>query len=108
MAIIHEWLGNFEQPVIVTTTAFRSGFDYRYIRWVIHIDTPRRLSDFLQASGRAGRAGQLVTSIVFLLNMWTPSFDVYETPDYEAMELYLTCKHCYCRVLNQFLDIPTY
>jgi hypothetical protein len=104
--LIQEWLANSEQPAVIATTALGPGFDYPYIRWVIHVDAPRRLSDFSQASGRAGRAGQPATSIVFLPSTWKPSVDTYPTPDHEAMELYLTRQYCYRGILSQFLDAP--
>jgi len=104
--LIRDWLANREQPALVATTALGPGFDYPYIRWVIHVDAPRRLTDFSQSSGRAGRDGQGAVSIVFLHPRWTPSTIGYESPDHEAIELYLTRQQCFRGVLSQFLDAP--
>jgi orsellinic acid/F9775 biosynthesis protein OrsD/helicase-like protein/RAD3-like DEAD/DEAH box helicase len=104
--IIQSWLATADQPVIVATTALGPGFDYPYICWVIHVDAPRRLTDFSQASGRAGRAGQPVFSTVLLHRTWQPSTVDYATPDHEAMDLYLTRKYCLRGILSQFLDAP--
>ena len=65
-ALIQDWLANRKQPAVIATIVFGPGFDYPYVRWVIYVDAPRRLSDFSQASDRARKAGQPATSIVFL------------------------------------------
>lgn len=40
-AILRVWLGRAEQPAIVATGALGVGFDYLFVRWVIHVDTPQ-------------------------------------------------------------------
>jgi superfamily II DNA or RNA helicase len=105
-ALIRDWLANSEQPVLVATTALGSGFDYPYVRWVVHIGAPWRLTEFSQNAGRAGRDGQGAASIVFLSHQWKPSQVGHPTPDHEAMELYLTQRQCFRGVLSQFLDLP--
>ena len=81
-------------------TVLGPGPDYPYIRWVIHVGVPSRLSDFSQASGRAGRAGQKATSILFLYDTWVPSNDLHPSPDHSAMELNFTLKYCLRGVLS--------
>lgn len=66
--VVQEWLANPQQPVIVATTALGPGFNYRHVQWVIHINVPKRLSEFSQASGQAGWAGQPAMSIILLPN----------------------------------------
>ncbi|KFZ19431.1 hypothetical protein V501_00670 [Pseudogymnoascus sp. VKM F-4519 (FW-2642)] len=56
--ILLEWLSRPEQPVIVATSALRIRFDYPFVRWVVHVDAPQKMSDFSQESGRAGPDGR--------------------------------------------------
>ncbi|PQE16365.1 telomere-associated recQ-like helicase protein [Rutstroemia sp. NJR-2017a BVV2] len=106
-AIIAGWLGDRDQPAIAATSALGPGFDYPFVRWVIHVDGPDRLTDFSQESGRAGRDGGKASSIVLLHAGWKPQLDEYLSADRAAMQLYLTQQHCFRGVLSQFLDTPS-
>jgi superfamily II DNA helicase RecQ len=44
--IISEWLSRPEQPMIVATRALRIRFDCPFVRWVVHVDAPQKMSDF--------------------------------------------------------------
>ncbi|KAG5912681.1 hypothetical protein E4U61_000174, partial [Claviceps capensis] len=104
-AAINEWLGPSGSPAIVATSALGVGFDYPFVRWVIHAGPPRRLTDFSQESGRAGRDGRPAQSIVFLSAAWQPNCD--QPPrdlDEELMQLYLEGKNCLRAVMSQYLD----
>ena len=103
-AILSSWVADKGQPVIVATSALGIGFDYPHVRWVIHVDAPRRASAFSQETGRAGRDGGKASSIVLLSAAWEPALDQALPPDEEAMHLYLTQQHCSRGVLSQFLD----
>ncbi|PVH72190.1 P-loop containing nucleoside triphosphate hydrolase protein [Cadophora sp. DSE1049] len=103
-AIISGWLGNRDQPVIVATSALGVGFDYPFVRWVIHVDGPDKLTDFSQESGRAGRDGSKASSIILLHAGWKPQVDGHLSADREAMQLYLTQQYCSRGILSQFLD----
>jgi superfamily II DNA helicase RecQ len=46
--ILSGWLSRPEQPVIVATGALGIGFDYPFVRWVVHVDAPQKMSDFSQ------------------------------------------------------------
>lgn len=39
-AIIRQWLATSSLPAIVATSALGVGFDYPYVRWVIHVGAP--------------------------------------------------------------------
>ena len=86
---IDQWLGPGGSPVIVATSALGVGFDHRHVRWVIHAGTPRRMTDFLQETGRAGRDGKPAKSIVLLSAAWQQP-DTPADLDEESMYLYLT------------------
>ncbi|KAL5344167.1 hypothetical protein ACLOAV_004652 [Pseudogymnoascus australis] len=103
-AIIAGWLARPEQPAIVATAALGIGFDYPFVRWVIHVDAPRKMTDFSQESGRAGRDGSKASSIVLLRSTWAAQTSGCLSPDREAMDVYLTQEHCSRGVLSQFLD----
>ncbi|RBA14537.1 hypothetical protein FPRO05_03329 [Fusarium proliferatum] len=104
MAIIERWLTAADSPIIVATSALGPGFDYPYIRLVIHVDAPSLLTDFSQESGRAGRDGEVAESIILLSAAWQPQLGQPVAADKEAMQLYLLQEYCSRGVLSQFLD----
>lgn len=106
-AIIAGWLGREDQPVIIATAALGIGFDYPFIRLVVHVGAPEKLTDFAQESGRAGRDGQKASSIVMLRSTWKPQLSGHLGEDEEAMQLYLTQRYCSRGILTQFLDAET-
>ena len=53
---LHEFRAGLVR-VIVATGAFGMGMDIPDIRLVVHVDNPRSIKDYGQASGRAGRDG---------------------------------------------------
>lgn len=92
--------------MIVATSALGIGFDYPYVRWVVHAGAPRRMTDFSQESGRAGRDGERAESVVLLSAAWQPYVGGRQPVDLdeESMQLYLTQQHCSRAVISQFLD----
>lgn len=104
-AIIQSWREPTNSPAIVATSALGPGFDYAHVRWVIHVGPPGSMTDFSQESGRAGRDGKKAESIVLLSAAWEPKPSGDLDLDEEAMQLYLTQKHCSRGVLSQFLDV---
>jgi superfamily II DNA helicase RecQ len=103
-ALLSKWIADPDQPVIVATSALGIGFDYPYVRWVVHVDTPDKATAFSQESGRAGRDGGKASSIAMLSATWKPQLDKVLSPDEGAMQLYLTQQYCSRGVLSQFLD----
>ena len=50
--------------LIVATSALGTGVDFPGIVFVLHVDVPYGMIDFAQESGRAGRAGEDVDSVI--------------------------------------------
>lgn len=111
--IIGRWLADTDQPAIAATSALGPGLDYAYVRWVVHVGAPARLTDFAQESGRAGRDGAPARSYMLIDSTWQPSassssafLSLLEADDRAAMDLYLSRQYCLRGVLAQFLDEP--
>jgi superfamily II DNA helicase RecQ len=103
--IIRDWLTS-NVPFLVATTALGAGFDYPYIRMVLHVDEPTSLIDFAQASGRAGRDGQLAFATVLLPHSWRATSSPIEL-EQAALHRYLKGLECYRACLSAALDIPS-
>ena len=88
----------------MATSALGIGFDYAFVQWVVHVDAPQKMSDFLQESGQAGQDGSRASSIILLQSTWAAQTSGCLSPDQEAMDVYLTQQHCSCGVLSQFLE----
>jgi superfamily II DNA helicase RecQ len=56
--------GEDNSRVIVTTNALGMGIDIPDIRMVVHAGAPRRLRDYAQESGRAGRDGLISEAVI--------------------------------------------
>jgi superfamily II DNA helicase RecQ len=50
--------------LIVATSALGTGVDFPGVVFVLHVDVPYGMIDFAQESGRAGRAGEDVDSVI--------------------------------------------
>jgi superfamily II DNA helicase RecQ len=51
---------------VVATTALGTGVNYTGVALAVHVGMPYGLIDFAQESGRAGRGGEVVTSLILL------------------------------------------
>ncbi|KDQ05749.1 hypothetical protein BOTBODRAFT_182261 [Botryobasidium botryosum FD-172 SS1] len=56
VAIYARWISG-ERKVMVCTSAFGAGNDYRHVRLVIHAGSPREMIGYTQEKSRAGRDG---------------------------------------------------
>lgn len=88
----------------MATSALRIGFDYLFVRWIIHVDYPQEMTDFSQESGQAGRDGSKASSIVLLGAGWKRQSGGHLSLAREAMQVYLSQEHCSRGVMSQFLD----
>ena len=52
--------------LIVATSALGTGVDFPGIVIILHVDLPYGMIDFAQESGRGGRAGEDVDSVVLV------------------------------------------
>ena len=59
---LQKWLS--EGGLLVATSALGTGVDFPGIMFTVHVDVPYGMIDFSQESGRAGRAGEDVDSII--------------------------------------------
>ena len=89
-AIITSWLADPSQPAIIVILVLGLGFDYPYIRWVIHAGVPVRPTAFAQESGRAGRDGRQAFSIILLSAAWQAQPELQLCSDQEAIQFYLS------------------
>lgn len=69
-ARLRAWMSNVRRDqygdgrVIVATNALGLGIDVPDIRVVLHVGAPRRMSDYAQQSGRAGRDGEASEAVI--------------------------------------------
>ncbi|KAJ9653324.1 hypothetical protein H2201_009152 [Coniosporium apollinis] len=61
---LQDWLE--KGGLMVATSALDTGVDYPEIVYVLHVGMPYGMIDFAQESGRAGRAGEAVDSIILV------------------------------------------
>jgi superfamily II DNA helicase RecQ len=104
------WMdGTSGSPFLACTTAAGAGVDYPHVRWVVHIEDPYGLVDFVQESGRGGRDGEMAGSTVFMKR--DPRLAAPPTPldhpdpaDFQAINEYLRGLECRRLVISRELD----
>jgi superfamily II DNA or RNA helicase len=106
---LQQWLA--EGGVIVASTALGTGVNYPGVMVVVHVGLPYGLVDFSQESGRAGRAGEEVDSLVLLERNWEAQEDTQRqrwrrewSPDELAMVDFVKTKECRRLVLAKNFD----
>jgi superfamily II DNA helicase RecQ len=63
-----QWLKN--RGLIVATSALGTGVDFPRIVHIVHVGMPWSITDYAQESGRGGRAGKRVDSVVLVVLKW--------------------------------------
>ncbi len=98
-----QWLekGGF----IVATSALGTGVDFPDVVFVLHIDLPYGMIDFAQESGRAGRGGEDVDSVIIIAENRTQMMqrDLRGVDD-DIMAEFVKTKSCRRRVMSSYLD----
>lgn len=101
---LQSWLGR--GGFITATSALGTGVDFRGIVFVLHVDLPWSMIDFAQESGRAGRDGEVVTSMILVPE------NVVEVKlqqggiglDRSAIAEFVTSRGCRRRTMSAYLD----
>ena len=101
---LKEWVEN--GGFIVATSALGTGVDYDGIVFVLHVGLPYGMIDFAQESGRAGRSGEEVDSIVLVgedeMSRMTKKKD--RTVDEDAMIAFVEGQGCRRGIMSRYLD----
>lgn len=107
--VLKKWLS--EGGMIVATTALGTGVSYPGVMLVVHVGLPYGLIDFSQESGRAGRGGEQVDSLVLLEQGWESGEEatrkrrrIMSSPDERAMAEFVKTRTCRRLVLAKHLD----
>lgn len=107
---------NSSQAIMVATIAFGMGVDKKDIRYIVHLDTPGRLDQFVQESGRVGRDGQEAHSYIFFqpapffqFNFWRiQKAQALLFPelieDLKMMAKFLNSQTCFNKFITDFFE----
>ncbi|CAD0051472.1 unnamed protein product [Aureobasidium pullulans] len=93
--------------LIVATSALGTGVDFPGIVFILHIDLPYGMIDYAQESGRAGRAGEEVDSIIIVEQGKVESMRQagrIRGLDEEIMAEFVTTRECRRQVMSRYLD----
>ncbi|KFX86057.1 hypothetical protein O988_09786, partial [Pseudogymnoascus sp. VKM F-3808] len=105
-AAVEEWLKG--EGFIAATGALGTGGDYPGIVYVVHIGVPYGLIDFAQETGRGGRAGEEVDSIILLEDSKYRRLERQEaaelTVDELAMQRFIQTRECRRFAMSGYLD----
>ncbi|TKA79674.1 hypothetical protein B0A49_04713 [Cryomyces minteri] len=91
--------------LIVATSALGTGVDYAGIVFVLHVGVPYGMIDFAQESGRAGRAGEAVDSVILVEDGEVERRDgSLPRMDESAMMAFIQASECRRKVMSGYLD----
>jgi superfamily II DNA helicase RecQ len=103
---LQRWLR--DGGLIVATSALGTGVNFSGIVFVFHVDLPWSMSDFAQESGRAGRDGEIVRSIILVEEQSVEAKiqrgDMFL--DQSAMAQFVTTRQCRRYMMSEYLDGP--
>ncbi|KAH0352647.1 hypothetical protein KCU83_g3356, partial [Aureobasidium melanogenum] len=93
--------------LIVATSALGTGVDFPGIVFIMHMDLPYGMINYAQESGRAGRAGEEVDSIVIVEHGKVENMRQagrIRGLDEEIMAEFVTTRKCRRQVMSKYLD----
>jgi superfamily II DNA helicase RecQ len=93
--------------LIVATSALGTGVDFPGVVFTLHIDIPYGMIDFSQESGRAGRAGEDVDSVIVVEEGKAerqPAGGKGRGVDESIIRDFITTRSCRRRVMGLYLD----
>ena len=103
---IASWMEN--GGFCAATGALGTGVDFPGIVYIVHIGVPYGMIDFAQETGRGGRSGEAVDSIVLLTDVESRELgrkDAAELSiDEMAMKVFIETKECRRLVMSGYLD----
>jgi superfamily II DNA helicase RecQ len=103
---IDVWLKN--EGFLAATGAVGTGGDYPGIVYIVHIGVPYGMIDFAQETGRGGRAGEDVDSIILLEDFEYRRLEKWDaaelTIDELAMQRFIQTKDCRRFAMSAYLD----
>jgi len=106
MAVMRVWKRN--KGLVIATSALGTGLDMPGITFVFHAGLPHGMIDFAQESGRGGRAGELVDSLIMVEEGLTLEGCVsggWVGLDKGAMVAFVQSKgECRRAIMSRFLD----
>jgi superfamily II DNA or RNA helicase len=103
---IASWMEN--GGFCAATGALGTGVDFPGIVYIVHVGVPYGMIDFAQETGRGGRSGEAVDSIVLLTDVETRDLARKEPAelsiDEMAMKVFIETKECRRLVMSGYLD----
>lgn len=103
---IASWMEN--GGFCAATGALGTGVDFPGIVYIVHVGVPYGMIDFAQETGRGGRSGEAVDSIVLLTDVESRELgrkDAAEMSiDEMAMKVFIETKECRRLVMSGYLD----
>lgn len=101
---LQEW--HRQGGLIVATSALGTGLDFPGVVFILHVGMPWSIVDYAQESGRGGRAGERVESMILVERSqveWTMK-QKSEELDVQAMGLFLLGTGCRRGLMSSYLD----
>jgi superfamily II DNA helicase RecQ len=105
-AAVEKWLA--DEGFIAATGALGTGGDYAGIVYIVHLGLPYGMIDFAQETGRGGRAGEDVDSIILLEDSVYQRLEKQDaaelTIDELAMQRFIQTRDCRRFAMGGYLD----